>query len=213
MEKNKTTFAVVLTGGECDTEKLLRRRRIPDGALTIAADVGYRKAAPLGLNPQILVGDFDSLSAEEIPNADVEIVRVPQEKDFTDTMLACNIAIERGCDELLIVGGFGGRCDHEFSNAFWLENLRERGARAVMTDGAGFVRVIRDETVELARHDGYFSVFALDVCTATLEGCKYPLERATLKRSFPYAVSNEFAAETARITVEGVALLCDVYSD
>jgi len=206
--------AVILTGGDCDTERLLSRNLIPEGALVIAADSGYLKAAPLGLCPHVLVGDFDSIPASAMPeegeNAP-EIITAPCEKDETDTMLACEIAIERGCTEILIAGGFGGRCDHELSNIFWLENLKDRGVDAAMTDGYGCIRILRDETAEIPKHDGYFSVFALETCTATLSGCKYPLNRAVLRRNLPYAVSNEITAEKARIGIEGTALLCDVY--
>ena len=80
-----------------------------------------------------------------------------------------------------------------------------------MSDGISFLSVICDETVEIEKHEGYFSVFALDPCTVTLSGCKYPLDRAELRRNLPYAVSNEITEEKAVITVEGTAILCDVY--
>ncbi len=218
MENGKKTtgqqrFAVILTGGDCSTEGILLRKLLPDHPLIIAADSGYLKAAPLGLSPHILVGDFDSIPEDAMPDEGEvpEIITAPCEKDETDTMLACEIAIDRGCGRILIVGGFGGRCDHELSNIFWLENLKDRGVDAAMTDGNSTLSVIRDETVTLSRHEGYFSVFALDRCTATLSGCKYPLDHAELKRNLPYAVSNEITAEAAVITVEGSAILCDVY--
>lgn len=211
IEKGKS--ALILTGGDCNTQALLRNMKLPENPLIIAADSGYLKAAPLGLAPHILVGDFDSIPADAMPNAGEvpEIIKAPCEKDETDTMLACEIAIERGCTRLFILGGFGGRCDHELSNIFWLENLKDRGIEGVMTDGISILSVIRDETVELEKHLGYFSVFSLDCCTVTLSGCKYPLDHAELKRNLPYAVSNEITAEKAVIAVEGTAILCDVY--
>jgi len=206
-------WAVILTGGVCDTAALLRNVGLPHDPLVIAADSGYLKASPLGLSPHILVGDFDSIPAEAMPREGEvpEIITAPAEKDETDTMLACEIAIGRGCGNILIAGGFGGRLDHELSNIFWLENLKDRGVDAAMTDGYGCIRILRDETAEIPKHDGYFSVFALETCTATLSGCKYPLNRAVLRRNLPYAVSNEITAEKARIGIEGTALLCDVY--
>jgi thiamine pyrophosphokinase len=184
---------------------------IPCGALIIAADSGYLKAKPLGVIPDILVGDFDSLPEGAMPSHISEVVTAPCEKDETDTMLACEIAIERGCGNILSLGGFGGRCDHELSNIFWLENLKDRGIDAVTTDGNSSVSVIRDETVTIEKHQGYFSVFSLDACTVTLEGCKYPLQHAVLKRNLPYAVSNEITEDYAKITIEGTAILCDVH--
>ena len=216
MENDKNTgrkWALILTGGECDTDALLRNVGLPFDPLIIAADSGYLKAEPLGLSPHVLVGDFDSIPAEAMPGEGEvpEIIKAPCEKDETDTMLACEIALERGCNSIFIVGGFGGRCDHELSNIFWLENLKDRGIQAVMTDGISVLSVIRDETVEIPRHEGYFSLFALDCCTVTLSGCKYPLDRAELRRNLPYAVSNEITEEKAVIAVEGTAILCNVY--
>jgi len=206
-------WALILTGGNCDSASLLRNVGLPSDPLIVAADSGYLKAAPLGVAPHILVGDFDSIPEGTMPKVGEvpEIIKAPCEKDETDTMLACEIAIERGCDAIFIAGGFGGRCDHELSNIFWLENLKDRGVHSVMTDGTSVVSVIRDETEEIQKHEGYFSVFALDRCTVTLSGCKYPLDHAELKRNLPYAVSNEITAEKAVITVEGTAILCDVY--
>lgn len=212
----KTSFdkwTVILTGGECDTAALLRNVGIPENALVIAADSGYLKAEPLSLHPHVLVGDFDSIPEDAMPKEGEvpEIITAPSEKDETDTMLACEIAIQRGCGSIFIVGGFGGRCDHELSNIFWLENLKARGVSAVMTDGVSHLSVVRDETVEIERHEGYFSVFALDRCTVTLSGCKYPLTKAELRRNLPYAVSNEITEDRARVTVEGTAILCNIF--
>ena len=122
-------WALILTGGECHTDALLRNIGLPKEPLIIAADSGYLKAAPLGVAPHILVGDFDSIPEDAMPKEGEvpEIIKAPCEKDETDTMLACEIAIERGCTSICIVGGFGGRCDHELSNIFWLENLKDRG--------------------------------------------------------------------------------------
>ncbi len=218
MENGKSTvtrrkWALILTGGDCDTASLLRNVGLPFDPLIIAADSGYLKAAPLGVSPHILVGDFDSIPEDAMPKEGEvpEIIKAPCEKDETDTMLACEIAIERGCTAISIVGGFGGRCDHELSNIFWLENLKDRGIDAHMTDGVNDLSVIRDTTVVRTKPMKYFSLFALDRCIVTLTGCKYPLKRAELRRNLPYAVSNEITEEKAVITVEGTAFVCDIY--
>ena len=141
----------------------------------------------------------------------MNILRVACEKDVTDTMLACEYAKEQGCRYITIVGGTGGRIDHSLSNVLYLEGLRREGVRVKLTDGENTVQVILDETVTVPapepESDGYFSVFALDTCVATLTGCKYPLERARLVRQLPYAVSNEVTGEYAAVTVEGAAIL------
>ncbi len=197
--------AVIFTGGRCEWELL-----IPDelcSPLIIAADAGWLTAKKCGVKPHLIVGDFDS---SPIPQADeaTEIRRVPTEKDDTDTMLACKIAIEQGFREILVIGGTGGRLDHTLSNIFLLETMYKNGTRVTLTDGTNRARLIKDETVHLpSARFRYFSLFSLGTSTATLAGCKYPLADAPLSRTDLYAVSNEITAGAASVTVSGDAIL------
>ena len=196
----QTITAVIFTGGHCDvsllTEEDLR------GDVYIAADAGRLTAEKCGIAPDVIAGDFDSSPVPADTKA--EIIRVPAEKDVTDTMLACDLAISRGANALRILGGTGGRIDHELSNLFLLENLHLRGIRAVLCDGINRIRLIEKESRSLSRSAfRYFSLLALDDARVTLHGCKYPLTDAPLKRSLPYAVSNEITADAAQITVDG----------
>ena len=197
---DKVITAVIFTGGECDTALLT-----PDeyaGDLIIAADAGYRTAKKCGVRPHIIAGDFDSSPVPADTGA--EIIRVPAEKDDTDTMLACDLAIERGASVIRILGGTGGRIDHTLSNLFLLENLHRRGVRASLCDGRNRICLLENESRTLSRcRYHYFSLIALSDAWATLSGCKYPLTDAPLTRALPYAVSNEIAEEQAHIAVRG----------
>ena len=104
--------ALVFVGGHCDTARVPQEMLSAD--LIIAADSGQITAAKCGVIPHLIVGDFDS---SDLPSqTDAEIIRVPAEKDDTDTMLACNLAIQRGARRITILGGTGGRIDHSLSN-------------------------------------------------------------------------------------------------
>ncbi|MBQ8513312.1 MAG: thiamine diphosphokinase [Clostridia bacterium] len=200
----KTMTALVITGGYCNVQRA--KKMLPVSAdLVIAADSGYATAQELGITPDITMGDFDSYR-EALP-PQMKILRVPCEKDDTDTMLACEYARDHGCTYITIVGGTGGRIDHSISNVFYLEDLRRQGIRVKLTDGENTVQVIMDETVTVQNDGGYFSIFALDTCVVSLTGCKYPLSRAQLIRQRPYAVSNEVTDECAVVTVQGSVLL------
>ena len=199
MDKKRRT-AVIFTGGHCAVSLLTAEDR--QGDLYIAADAGRLTAEKCGIQPDIIAGDFDSSSLPADTRA--EIIRVPAEKDDTDTMLACEIAIARGAECIRIIGGTGGRIDHELSNLFLLENLHVRGVHAMLCDGTNRIRLIRNESLLLPRSEfRYFSLLALEDARVTLSGCKYPLTDALLKRSLPYAVSNEITADAARITAQG----------
>lgn len=196
--------ALIFVGGHCRTD------RIPFSMLTadliIAADSGQITADKCGVAPHIIAGDFDSSYLPK--NTTAQIIRVPAEKDDTDTMLACDIAIRHGARRITILGGTGGRIDHSLSNLFLLEKLKQDGVEAILCDGDNRARVLSNETVHL-HADGfrYFSLLALDQSTVSVTGCKYPLTEADLCRAHPYAVSNEIVGDAAEITVAGGPVL------
>ena len=180
----------------------------PDPAdLTVAADAGWNNAQMLGVTPRLLVGDFDSLGEPCVP-AGTEIIRVPAEKDDTDTQLAVRVALERGATDITLIAGLSGRVDHTLSTLAILEELERAGRgrlRAILTDGRNRVRFLRAGSALIPR-DGRFRYLSLIAATervrgVTVEGCKYPLHNATLWRRNQYAVSNEIVGNAALIAV------------
>lgn len=174
------------------------------GDLVIAADSGYVTAQRLGAKVQIALGDFDSFSADGI-DEDVEVMTVPAEKDFTDTQMAVDLAVSRGATMLFIIGGIGGRLDHTLSNLGLLEELYNKGIRATLCDGNNRVRFIRATSELIPRsHYRYFSLLAADdrVKGVSVEGGKYPLKNATLRRTNQFAVSNEIEKNCALISIK-----------
>ena len=175
-----------------------------EGDLVIAADSGYKTAKHLGVKVQIALGDFDSFPVDGV-DRDVERMTVPAEKDFTDTQMAVELALSRGVTMLFIIGGIGGRLDHTLSNLWLLEDLYDKGVRATLCDGNNRVRFIRSTSELIPRsHYRYFSLLAADdrVKGVTVEGGKYPLRNATLRRTNQFAVSNEIEKNCALISVK-----------
>ena len=199
--------AVIYTGGEVFPERVSERPSETD--LTIAADAGLVTARAFGVVPKILVGDFDSLgdpSGFGLP-PEVEILKVPAEKDETDTELAVSIALSRGAKEILMVGGIGGRLDHSLANLALLEALERRGVPATMTNGKTRARFFGGGTVTIPKdpHFRYLSLIPADeeVEGVTLTGCKYPLQNATLyRRNTAFSTSNEITESVAALTVD-----------
>lgn len=186
----------------------LRERPRP-GDLQIAADAGLRLCRQLGRTPDLVLGDFDSMDVSEAP---ADALRVPVEKDDTDTGLALREGLRRGCREFFIYGGTGGRrLDHTLANLQSLAFLRENGARGWLYDRDFVYTVMKNETLTLRREVdwGLVSLFALGdrARGVTLTGLQYPLDHAELTCAFPLGVSNHFAAETATVTVEDGLLL------
>ena len=192
--------AYIYIGGDVSAD--LRETPTPED-LTIAADGGWHNAVKLGVIPRVLLGDFDSIGTDTLPEAE-EIFEVPAEKDRTDTQLAVDLALSRGAEEIIIIGGLSGRLDHTLSNLAILEHLNEKKIYAIMTDGQNRVRFVRNSGA-LVPHGAfkYLSLIAADkvVKGVSVKGCKYPLENAKLSKTHQYAVSNEIQGNCALVEV------------
>ena len=202
--------AIIYTGGKIYPQNITEHPKGDD--LVIAADSGYQNALLLKKKVDLLVGDLDSLKEPDRVPGSVEVIRVPAEKDITDTHLAVQVALEKGADELVIVGGLGGRLDHTLSTLAILEDLYAKNVHAVITNGQNRVHFFRSTSYLIARSQyRYLSLIAADeeVKGVTIEGCKYPLKKATLSRRFQFAVSNEITGNCALISVRkgGVYLI------
>lgn len=179
------------------------------GDFIVAADAGYLLCRKIGLPPDLLIGDFDSMDE---PSNVPHVERVPVMKDDTDAMLALKAGLSRNCAEFHIYGGTGGpRMDHTIANLQGLLYLRRRGARGYLY-GNNFVwTAIENETLEIRRSvpDGLLSVFALSGRAegVSVSGALYPLDRAALDCDFPLGVSNHITGDAATLSVEKGALL------
>ncbi len=193
--------AFIYTGGLIFPENITEKSKAGD--LRIAADGGYNNAKRLGVHVDILLGDLDSLGKVDV-GEETEVIRVPAEKDFTDTQFAVETAIARGAEEIVIIGGLSGRLDHTLSNLSILEDLSARRVHALITDGNNRVRFINSTSTLIAR-SGYKYVSILLASEkakgVSVEGCKYPLKNARLERNLQYAVSNEITGNCALISV------------
>ena len=199
--------AFIYTGGGICPEGITERPKAGD--LCIAADSGYRNAKTLGVRIDVLLGDFDSLGEPKDVDERTEIVRVPAEKDFTDTQMAVETALSRGADDLVIIGGLSGRLDHTLSNLAILEELSVCGVYARITDGKNRVRYLNATSLLVAKSGfRYLSLLAATERAkgVSVEGCRYPLKNATLLRSRQYAVSNEITGNCALVSLKRGAL-------
>lgn len=189
-----------------------------EGDLVIAVDGGLSYCGLLQVEPDLVLGDFDSLSQQEeavvkeleerVPE---KVLRFPPEKDDTDTLAAIREGLNRGYRDFRIYGGMGGRLEHTVANIQCLLYLKNRGAVGYLVDGGGMAFVIRDEKVSFREGlQGYLSLFSLRETArgVTLEGLKYPLREATVRNEFPIGISNEFTGKAASVQVRDGDLLC-----
>lgn len=190
---------------------------VKDGDFVIAADAGFSHCERLGIEPDLIVGDFDSLkegdgeALEEIRRREPErILTLPSEKDDTDMLAAIRVGLEKGCREFFLYGGLGGRLGHMIANIQCLNYLKERGASGYLTDASGLIQVAKNETIRFEKREtGWLSLFSLGEKAegVTLRGLKYELTDAVVTNSFPIGVSNEFIGKEAAVTVRNGTLL------
>ena len=188
---------VIVSGGmiqkdfALDFIRKIEEERKGKKLLLLAADRGLDFFLETGLVPDIVDGDFDSLSGagkaylESLDHT--EIVRLNPEKDDTDTQSTLNLAIRRGAKNILILGATGGRLDHFIGNMGLLEYGRQN-----------------------SQFGKYISFFAAGetVEGLTLKGFKYPLDHYRLTTdNCGRTVSNEIQEEKAKVLYEKGSLL------
>ena len=174
--------------------------------LIIAADGGYDILKKNRIKPDILLGDFDSIT--ELPE-NIKLIRHPVKKDDTDTFLAYKTALEKGYKNFVILGGVGGRVDHTIANIQTLLNIAKNGGRGFLIGKSSVMTTIFNSNIEFSeRHTGNLGVFAQgnDAYNVTISGLKYEADNVTLKVDTPMGVSNEFIGERAVIKVQNGAL-------
>ena len=172
----------------------------------LAADGGLIHVQNLGLTPNGILGDFDSLGY--IPEGSTVF---PVEKDDTDAMLAVRKGLELGYRQFLLYGSLDGpRLDHTVANFQTLQYLADHGAVGYLVGKDYLVTVVKNQRIRFAPEaTGILSVFCMgaDAHGVSLSGLQYPLTNGTLTAGFPLGVSNHFVGEAAEISVTDGSVL------
>ena len=172
----------------------------------IAADGGLAHLQKLGLAPNEILGDFDSLGYTP---ADAQVF--PVEKDDTDAMLAVRRGLQLGYRNFILYGSLDGpRLDHTVANFQTLQFLADRDAAGYLVGKNQIVTLVKNGTLVFPETaEGILSVFCLgaDAEGVSLKNLHYPLEDGKLTAGFPLGVSNHFVGRQASITVDQGSLL------
>ncbi|MFI5254743.1 MAG: thiamine diphosphokinase [Candidatus Limnocylindrales bacterium] len=181
----------------------------------VAADAGGIAALALGLRPDLVVGDFDSIAP-----ADLERLRAmgipldahPAEKDESDTELAVRAALDRGCREVTILGALGGpRVDHALANLWLLALPAAAGRVLVVLDARSRLRLLSGPgRLELPGVPGdLVTLLPFDGPAAgvTTEGLAYPLRDESLVSGPSRGLSNLRTDPKAAVSLRAGRLL------
>ena len=173
--------AVIVCGGPIkDYQRLKNSLREDD--FFVFCDGGLYHQKELGFEPNLIVGDFDSYTQKtteglESDFPEAKIIKLPREKDDTDSIYASKYVYEAGFKNILIIGAVGERFDQ---------------------DDYSVMKIVEEQEQMVGSEYSYFSVVSLsDECTGvSIKNAKYPLENGVIKNSYQYAVSNEVFDKT-----------------
>ncbi len=191
--------AIIFLSGKLDTESNFYKEINYSEYDIYCADGGADHAYNLGVTPKLILGDLDSVSKEIIfyfEKLGVKIEKFPTSKDFTDGELILE-KVSPNYDNVLILGGLGGRTDHFLTNL----NLLEKYQNIIFEDENEILFWVKNN-MELKNKIGKTISFIpfTDVESLTLEGFTYNVENLDLSRANSRCMSNIINSEIAQIS-------------
>jgi thiamine pyrophosphokinase len=208
----KDIRAVILANGEIENLPALKRVLQPKDFL-VAVDGGLRHLKRLGLKPDLLIGDLDSVIPEDVRQLEregVEIMRFPVEKDQTDLELALKTVIDRGFWTVRIAAALGGRLDQALANIFLLlyPSVKEKDIR--LDDGHTEVFIIKKQMKIQGKSGDTISLIPIlgPVTGIITGGLKYPLRSEELFPDHTRGISNVLLKEEGTVQISSGTLLC-----
>ncbi len=185
----------------------------PDGVdLVLCADGGMRHAQALGIRPDAVIGDLDSLPEQRPETLETRGVHVsvhPRAKDETDLELALLYAAEQGARRITVLGVRGGRLDHELGNLLLLAHPDLRGIDVRFLAGTQEVVLVEREKVLSGSPGDLLSLLPIggDAHGITTQGLEYSLDDETLYLGRTRGISNIFTGSRATIRLRSGLLL------
>ena len=203
---------VIIVNGDRPTRAVAQRyAQVAD--LLLAADGGAHHALALGLTPDVVIGDMDSLDEQDqaqLRAAGARFVVHPPAKDETDLELALLYALEQGAASITLLGALGGRLDQMLANILLLTMPALAECEVRLVDGAQTAFVVRDAAWLEGQVGDTVSLIPLrgDAHGVTTRGLLYPLQDDVLPFGLGLGVSNEITATPASVQLHQGLLLC-----
>lgn len=205
---------IIFANGELpDLEKARAILRSDD--FILCADGGTRHALVLGLAPNLVVGDMDSMDGsawKQLHESNIPIELFPRDKDGTDLELAINKALELDPKEIVIVAALGGRTDQTIANITLLSHPQLVTRTVYLDDGVEQIFLCRDQVEVRGRSGDIVSLipWCNPVHGVRTENLKWRLDNETLYPEKTRGVSNEMTSDTASVRIES-GFLCIIH--
>ncbi len=187
---------------------------IKDDSYIICSDGGLEHCHKINVTPNLIVGDFDSVSSnvlQDYIDKNIKVITLLPEKDFTDMEVAVDLALEKNCTEINIFGGIGSRFDHSFGNLHILIKLAKKNIKAKLINEKNVV-LVSNKLIKIKKEKKYISLIPLTENTiVSTIGLKYQLLNESIYFGETRGISNEFDKEECEIDVKS-GLVCIVLS-
>jgi thiamine pyrophosphokinase len=205
---------IIIAAGSIDDPQRDHQRIQPTDFI-IAADGGAAYSHMLGLEPDVIIGDLDSLDQDilqQYRQRDINIITHPTHKDATDLELAIEYALQQDAAEIIVLGALGQRWDHSLGNILLLANPEFQTVPLRMVSGPVEIGLVQPS--KMYAIDGKIgdlvSLIPLkgDVSGITTQGLEYPLEKGRLRYGATRGISNTLTQPTATVSIQQGLLLC-----
>lgn len=174
----------------------------------IAVDRGYEFLYENEIEPDLLIGDLDSVDKKVLNIRKEKIIEYPVRKDLTDMGIAFEKAIEYGAKNVVVFGGTGTRIDHTIINIFMLKKLFDEGINCKIIDNNNEITVIKGQ-IELKKSIyKYFSIIPISKnVSINIDGSEYNLNNKEVRFADCLTISNEIKSDKAVINVSDYCII------
>ncbi|MCK8817273.1 thiamine diphosphokinase [Natroniella sulfidigena] len=204
--------AIVFINGKMKGKKEFYLKYIQKEDKVFCADGGAKHTYNLGLMPELILGDFDSISKEVLSyyqNKGVELKKYPSEKDKTDTQLLLELLSKRGFQKVIIFAGLGGGLDHILGNLYLLEKFSELDLDISLVTPSEIIEVITEQKVIKDQQNKRvsFSPLTSKATGIDLTGFKYQLKNGVMVRGNTLGLGNFIVEKEATVKLKTGKLL------
>ncbi|MCK8827221.1 thiamine diphosphokinase [Natroniella acetigena] len=204
--------AIVFINGEMKGKKDFYLRYIQREDEIFCADGGAEYAYELGLVPELILGDFDSISKKVLNyyrTKGVRLKKYPSEKDKTDSQILLEFLVEHEFEKVVIFAGLGGGLDHVLGNLYLLGKFSKFDINLSLVSPSEIIEVISEQKIIKHQQDKRISFlpFTSKATGIDLEGFKYELTDGVMTRGDTLGLGNLITEEEAVIKLETGKLL------
>ncbi len=189
------------------------QQMIREDDLLIAADAGYYHIRQIGLVPTVVIGDLDSIHADDrdiLLTEKIPTIKYPVNKDETDLDLCLRYALEMDVEEIIITGAFGGRVDQILGNMMILNDPKLTNKKVKLEDGITEAFFIGPGREIVGKPGDTISLipWGVPVTGITTIGLQYPLKGETLFPNQSRGISNRMTTNICTIGFDQGTLFC-----